>query len=34
MIDLTEHIALTSGSVQGIRRRPIGSFTRARKALC
>ncbi len=28
MTDLTEHIALTSGSVQGIRRGPIGSFTR------
>ena len=29
MTDLTEHIALTSGSVQGIRRRPIRSSTRA-----
>ncbi len=28
MTDPTEHIALTSRSVQGIRREPIGSFTR------
>ena len=29
MTDLIEHIALTSGSVQGIGRGPIGSSTRA-----